>query len=236
MDRSRGILYVATGERYRDEAAQSAASFKATMPDVPIAIVTDDTASAGRHGCFDVVVEHERPEYSYMDKALPLNASPYDATLFVDTDTYSLAPCYEVFELLDHFELALAHAPLRAHFYFPPSCPASFPELNTGVIAYRKSDGFSSLVDAWIASFERQPPGGDDQPAFREALLASRLRFAVLTPEYNLRTCFAYFLGGNAEVKIVHDRGASLRRAIERLRLKEKTLFPRVVDPSVCAR
>jgi hypothetical protein len=69
----------------------------------------------------------------------------------------------------------------------------------------------------------------DDQPAFREALYASDLRFAVLTPEYNLRACFAYFLGGNVEVKIIHARDHCLDEAIATLRAAPKALLPRVV-------
>jgi len=232
MDRSRGILYVATGESYGREVASSAASFKSTMPDVPIAVFTDDPASASRLDCFDLVLDHVGSRYSYIDKARPLSATPFEATLFLDTDTFSLAPCHELFELLDHFDLAVAHAPLRAHSHFPSGCPASFPELNTGVIAYRRSGAFERLVDDWIAIFDANPPGSDDQPAFREALLASRMRFAVLAPEYNLRTCFPYFLGGNADVKIVHDRGPNLERAVSRLRREGRALFPRVVDPA----
>ena len=158
MDLSRGILYVATGARYREEAARSASSFRSTMPDVPIALCTDDPEAAGALDCFDTVVQHTGARYSYIDKARPLTASPFDRTLFLDTDTHSLSACHEVFDLLDHFDLAVAHAPLRGHFGLPPGCPA-FPELNTGVIAYRTSSGFAALVDGWISRFETQAPG-----------------------------------------------------------------------------
>ena len=230
MDRSRGILYVATGETYRQEAVQSAESFKVNMPDVPIAIFADDTASLKELGCFDVVHELPECEFSYVDKLAPLKASPFPRTLFVDTDTYCVTACHDVFDLLDRFDLAAAHAPLRAHYYFPPSCPPAFPELNTGVIAYRNTEEFGRLVDNWLSIFRSQAFETDDQPAFREAVYASPIRLGVLPPEYNLRTCFAYFLGGNADVKIVHDRGQSLQNSLEILRSEPKTLFPRSVD------
>jgi hypothetical protein len=226
-----GILYVATGERYQEETRRSASSFKATMPDVPVAIFTDDPAVARNAGCFDVVRELTDCQHSYIDKLRPLVQSPFEWTLFLDTDTYSAAPCYELFDLLDRFDLAVAHAPLRAHFHFPPSCPISFPELNTGVIAYRNTRAFQALVANWLAIFESQPLEYDDQPAFREALYASNLRFAVLTAEYNLRACFPYFLGGNAEVKIIHARDHCLDEAIATLRSVPKALLPRVVTP-----
>jgi hypothetical protein len=78
-------------------------------------------------------------------------------------DTYSAAPCYEVFDLLDRFELAVAHAPLRAYFHLPPSCPFAFPEVNTGVIACRNTSAFHALVANWIEIFESQPDLEYDQ-------------------------------------------------------------------------
>jgi hypothetical protein len=101
----------------------------------------------------------------------------------------------------------------------------------TGVIAYRNTRAFRALVAQWIAIFASHPRQYDDQPAFREALYASDLRFAVLTPEYNLRACFAYFLGGNVEVKIIHARDHCLDEAIATLRAAPKALLPRVVTP-----
>jgi hypothetical protein len=232
--RRQGILQVATGETYLGEATRSAASFKATMPDVPIAIFTDDPATAREHHCFDMVFEHPHGRRSNADKLAPLKASPFERTLFVDTDTHSIAPCQEVFDLLDRFDLAAAHAPIRANFHIPPDLPASFPELNTGVIAYWNTPGFRSLVDHWLSLLAAQPAEGRgvDQPAFREALYRSGLRYAVLPPEYNLRTCFPFFVGGNAEVKIVHDRGASLDRGIAAVRATPKTVLPRAFDPT----
>jgi hypothetical protein len=229
-----GILQVATGETYLAEARRSAASFKQTMPDVPIALFTDDPATARKDGCFDLVLEHTYGRRSNADKLAPLKASPFEKTLFVDTDTHSIAPCLEVFDLLDRFDIAAAHAPIRANFHIPPNLPASFPELNTGVIAYWNTPGFRSLVDHWISLLASQPADarGVDQPAFREALYRSGLRFAVLPPEYNLRTCFPFFVGGNAEVKIIHDRGESLDRGIAALQATPKTVLPRAIDPT----
>jgi hypothetical protein len=226
-----GILYVVTGARHQEESRCSARSFKTTMPDVPIAIFTDDAPAARAAGCFDVVRELPDCRHSYVDKLRPLVESPFERTLFLDSDTYSAAPCHEVFDLLDRFDLAVAHAPLRAHFHFPPGCPISFPEVNTGVIAYRNTSAFQALVANWIAIFASQEDLEYDQPAFREALYTSDLRFAVLTPEYNLRACFPYFLGGNVEVKIIHARGHCLDQAIAGLRAAPKALLPRVVTP-----
>jgi hypothetical protein len=232
MDRDKGILYVATGDQYVREAGNSARSFKKTMPDIPSAIFTDDTALAEEGQCFDLVEQYEDPFHTYADKIAPLKKSPFEKTIFLDADTYSLAPCDEIFDLLDRFDLAVAHAPLRVYYYSPPDCPACFPEINTGVIAYRRTSDFERLVDSWLSIYATQPPEAKtyDQPAFRQALYTSTMRFAILTPEYNLRTCFPFFIGGNAEVKILHDRGESLREAIATLEKSRKVIFPRAID------
>lgn len=229
--RDTGIQYVATGERHQEEARRSACSFKATMPDVPIAIATDNPSTARAARCFDIVRELTDCRHSYVDKLRPLVESPFERTLFLDTDTYSAAPCHEVFALLDRFELAVAHAPLRAHLHFPLACPMSFPEMNTGVIAYRNTPAFQALVAQWIAIFDSQTEIDCDQPSFREALYASDIRFAVLTSEYNLRACFPYFLGGNVAVKIIHARDQDLDEAIACLSADPLALLPRVVTP-----
>ena len=67
-------------------------------------------------------------------------------------------------------------------------------------------------------------------------MYASDLRLTVLTSEYNLRACFPYFLGGDAEVKIIHARGHCLDEAIAHQRAAPKALLPRVVTPCDRAR
>jgi hypothetical protein len=54
---------------------------------------------------------------------------------------------------------------------------------------------------------------------------------AVLPPEYNLRTCFPYFVGGNTTVRILHDREDSLESAQARWQVMRPQLMPQVVAP-----
>lgn len=229
-----GLLYVATGEAYIKEARQSAQSFKAHMPDIPIALFTDDVTMAGNSGIFNHVEQLEDPQYSYIDKILVLKSSPFDKTIFLDTDTCSIAPCYELFHLLDYVDFAAAHDPVR-YCWTLENCPECFPELNTGVIAFRNSKHFNSLVDDWHAIYRHhqqmdQPPP-HDQPAFREAAFRSPARFSVLAPEYNLRTCYPYMIGGRSSAKIIHDRGEDLQQAlaIHAIDSKHQQPCPRVI-------
>jgi hypothetical protein len=237
MHTSRGFLYIATGRKYIDEALASAASFKATMPMVPIALFTDCPDAIPPGNVFCQVRPVPAPKYDFVDKILLLKESPFDRTVFLDSDTYSVSPCPELFEVLDRFDFAAAHAPSRDSWRHPEMrVPPCYPEFNTGVIAYRNGPEFRELVDEWHARYigfgQLSPPPPHDQAAFRDAAFQSRARGLVLPPEYNTRSCFPYFLAGRSAVRILHDRTASLRTAIAVVRSQDpEQILPSVIDP-----
>lgn len=212
-----GILYVATGQRYVDEAQRSAASAKRQMPDLPRTLHVD-AASEVERGLFTEVRLIEKPTYTFFDKILPLIESPYERTLFLDTDTLVIDPVQEVFELLDRFDLGYVHGPWRAcPGYALEACPSAFAEPNTGVILYRRGEAVKDLFSRWANLYAGQlrsaTPPAHDQPAFRQVLYESSLRFVVLPPEYNFRTVFPGLCGGGLRVKILHGRDPSLGAA-----------------------
>jgi hypothetical protein len=212
----RGIIYVATGERYVREALESARSAREHMPNVPIAMFTDRPELAGPP--VDIVLTIDNPRRDFAEKIPPLTRSPFEKTLFLDTDTLVCGNCEELFDMLDRFELLVAHDPWRADYNFE-TLPPCFPTMNTGVIAYRKTPAFEALVRDWLdthfARFAHMEP--NDQPAFRHALYHSNLRFLVLPGEYNLRLYHPCFVGGHAAVKIVHDRNPFAARIVRAL-------------------
>ena len=217
-DPSKGFLYVATGRSYMEEAIRSATSFKKQMPDMPICLFTDLPDDAANAACFNVVRDIPKPAFGPSDKFFGLNNSPYDQTVFLDTDTYCVDQVIELFRLLERFEIAAAHAPVRAMNLVPAGVPRSFPELNTGVIAYRRCDAVVDLFKRWEADyldFRERRQINRDQLSFRKAAYFSAVNLTILPPEYNLRVVFSYFVGGMGPVKIIHGRGGDLRRALK---------------------
>lgn len=249
---SKGILYVATGEKFLLESVKSARSVKRHMPDCPMSICTDQPNHPALD-IFDDVREINYPTHSFLDKITPLAETPYDKTLFLDTDTFIMDSVDDVFLLLDRFDLAYCHAPER---YCPKisikSCPTSFTEPNTGVFAYRKTDEVLRTFDDWKRRYliHLEQVKVHDQPAFREALFHSSLNLYVLPPEYNTRTPFPVFKGGQMKTKILHGRNPSLALAkgqinkrlgirvydfgkYERMRWKLKNLWKRLFNPAL---
>lgn len=218
-----GIIYIATGKKYRLEANGSARSVRAVMPDVSITLYTDTQADLDT-ALFNTIEILENPTYSFFDKIIPLCDSPYRKTLFLDTDTIVVDPVYELFDVLDQFELTYCHAPNRGADSpkMLSVCPIAFVEPNTGVMSYVKTDKVIALFKEWAAYYrdllsETPARVRHDQPALRKVLYHSDIRGLVLPPEYNLRTIFPMFKG-NMPAKILHGREPTLSRALEVMR------------------
>jgi hypothetical protein len=202
---SDGVLYVARGERYLKAAVQSAQSVRRVTPDVEIAIATDSPAPAA----FDRAIALYEPD-GYRAKILGMLASPFDRTLLIDVDSYVAADVSEAFRILDAFDIAAAHDPNRASLPLD-DVPDSFAELNTGVIAYRRTEPVDRLLHAWLEEYDRLAPLAPtsyDQPSFRRALYrATDVRLAVLPPEFNTRFWKAGYY--NQPVRILHGWGST---------------------------
>jgi hypothetical protein len=224
-----GFLYIATGPRHVGEMLASARSVRKHMPGVRIAVYTDQSNLPA--DVFDEVRRIENPRHSFIDKIAPLCETPFERTIFLDTDTIACAPFHDLFEILDRFDLAVAHAPFRHDRPFvTPNC---FAEVNTGVMAYRRGEAVTALLQDWLRLYEKEVAEtgcmDSDQPAFREALYRSPVSLYVLPTEYNLRTVMPVAVG-RCKVRIIHGRGPDMA-AVERWVNASKSI--RLFLPSV---
>jgi len=196
-----GIYYIATGDHFVREAEISAQSVRDAMPDIPIAIATDVEPEFD----YDYVIDIPDPEHGFVDQINNLHRSPFDRTLHFDTDIYVGSDVSDLFELLNRFDIAVAHNHNR-EVYDPPSVPDCFPEYNTGVIAYQNDGDLRGFTRAWKENYESlvREDKTQNQPSFRKTLYESNLRVATLPPEYN---CMVRYPGHvRNEVKIGHSR------------------------------
>lgn len=228
-----GILYVVYGgarsaeyrKRLFDELALSLESVKATMPDMPVALVTDPVmADMVTDQPIDHVLERELPDvgWSWTYKIDGLAETPFDHTIYLDTDTYLTDSITETLALLDHFDLAATLAVDLVTGYYPPECeiPLAFPELSTGVLVYRQSPAMQQLFVRWSELHAEHETRGKwigfgSQNTLRMALYeAHDVRFAVMPHEYNCAANYAGML--NFEVKVVHEHDTSYLKTYAR--------------------
>ncbi len=184
-----GVVFVATGARYIACAEAAARSVRRHMPHVPIALFTDaGQLGIALSGVFDPVIELE--SVHHRSKVDCLMNTPFDRTLFLDADIRVLEDVSELFDLLERFDMAMAHAHARnrdaTRAVWKQELPDAFPQFNTGVIAVRRNAQTQALLQDWSANY-KAAGFRKDQVTLRELLWASDLRLATLPPEYNIR-------------------------------------------------
>ena len=220
----RGFLYIANGRRWADEAATSLRSLRAWHPDVEVAIFTDDPAHVSRAG-FDVVCPlPERAWVRSEPKVWGVGQSPFERTVFLDTDTRICGDLSELFEVLDRFDFAAVPVPRRnfkRDFHaVPADMPAAFQCPNGGMLVYRDSAATKDFLADWWDRYQAdritvdaaKAAGHDvyilDQPSLQAALWQSDCQMLLLPPEYNTRTLYykSRPLTAVGRVRIIHGR------------------------------
>ena len=222
-----GILLVATGEKYVQEAIPLVESIRLHMSDIPIHVVTDVETNIPDN-LFDEVdradvdfsdIPADKRGFMFRDYAL--TRSKFDRTVHIYTDTYIGTSLYEVFHGLSRFELIVGAAPARVDSYGDSSIPYSkqdpgsylvIPRINCGFIAYTRKLVEKEFFEKWInlyrmgieAAERRNRPKYSDQSEFRKLLWNSDVNFQIMPPEFNFRTGAPQYLDGH--VRIAHGR------------------------------
>jgi hypothetical protein len=209
-----GVLYIATGEKYIKEASNSAESVNNQMPDIDTAIATSDIEQD--LSTFDQVIELEKADRTSIDgrqwlinSTIGPNLSPFDRTLYLDSDTRVCTDISEVFDMLNDFDLVMARTPGRTHESSSiPEVPEMWDLYNCGVIGYRNSLETKEFLKRWREVYRdllEKQDHPEDQPAFLKALYHSEnLQWFTLPRRYNVR--FPRRGALNGEVKIIHGR------------------------------
>jgi hypothetical protein len=205
-----GIIYSCTGEVYVGEALRSARSSLRhnRLPHVLFASADVD----GEQGL--TVTRFQPSSNPYVDKIANMRRSPFERTIYLDSDTFVVDEIVHLLSLLDHYDIAVAYAPAYRGLD-DPAVPAAFYEFNTGVLAWRASERVADFMRSWeqtyIAWLGDEPFAGAgkasrsrraDQPAFRRCAWEHGLRLFVLGPEYNLR--LGYPAAVVDRVRVIH--------------------------------
>lgn len=203
-----GILYVATGKKYIHEAIESATSCRKSNP-YPIGLITDSHEYQLPQGLFDSVIIKDA-QYSYRDKLL-IRYTPFEKTIFLDTDTLVINELGDLFRLLDFREFAV-HQQDEGYEYNMPELSNAMPEFNTGVIAFRMTDDVQKLFLNWNASFETVREIVTDQYHLRRALYESTVKYAIFSSAYNFIVSYNNYV--IQQVKVLHGRPFQFLREV----------------------
>jgi hypothetical protein len=207
MNHTCGIIYVATGKKYIQEAQISAQTVK-NITKLPATLFTNDISLVTQKELFERVIIIPDAKCHFVDKTYGMLHTPYDKTLFLDSDAKLVRDITHLFELLSHFDIALAPDKNRTTGEYKTT-PYAFFEWNTAVVLFRKNEITSRLFQKWReANLEEyhQKVEHSDQPSFKHLLFYSEARVYPLPNCYNFITNGLLHLNGKSPVFVIHGR------------------------------
>ena len=203
-----GIIYVNTAHengKYIAEAEKSCLSFKKFIADAEYFLCTDalDVSSS----VFDKILpedftlpkflegtDHKNGQMVGKLKISPKMAdTKHDMLGYFGSDLYALSPLSKgVFDVLDRFDLGIAHAPHRINTSLGnsslPMIPTTFPELNGDLVVWRNTNKMRKFLEEWRDMYLSHELGHPhDQGALRYLAYMRDIRIAIFPPEYNYR-------------------------------------------------
>jgi hypothetical protein len=202
---SSGVIYVATGDRYIEEAKFSAKSLKENNR-IQVTVFSDRDIESKY---IDNVKSIDDHRYGILTPSM----LEYDRTFLLDSDTYITENISEIFELLDKFDIAapqsktrtpeLSERPTHRFEYVSEDVPDAFPIYSTGILAIKDNNRCREFLKNWnklYDSYNDTADVADIEPAFRETVYKSDLRIATLPREYCFWPRDPGYLNGPAKI------------------------------------
>lgn len=200
------------------EAVRAAESVRVAFTngsDIPIALITN-AAFMTREKVFSKVIVWN--ETQVLDKSLRLRIkiqamceSPFERTLFLDTDTMVLEDVTELFDIVSVYDVALAERPPFRPSYASGAMAHIKNTYNTGMILFRRNARTHILFQAWAFRYYQKRSHRShflDQKALWKVMThfdVPDLRVAELPFSYNFRPKpFSRLFHG--PIRILHHR------------------------------
>jgi hypothetical protein len=146
-----GVLYIAFGEKYQREALASIAAVRRFHPYLPCCIITDSNIEPPP-SYVRILLRPPEAKHHLLAKPRYLPESPFDRTLFLDTDTTTVRPIADLFRLLDRFDIGVYMLP--AYIYNPKYGYLTWA--NSGVILFQRCQPVSETFDRWLELFDQE--------------------------------------------------------------------------------
>ncbi|WP_431857340.1 hypothetical protein [Azospirillum sp.] len=197
----RGILYIVWGEALKGLLQRSIQSVKAHHSELPIQVVT--------------LPADLDPYKGLLEKSRMFDLSPFETTLFLDSDTVVLGRLDFGFAQAERYGVACAicECPWAGRYQ---GLSGDLIEYNTGVLFFARKakplfDRWRELAPAIDSSFYHVPPGRkvvgrmdfNDQAGFAKAVDDTGFLPAALPPNWNFRPRWQKSFFG--PLKIWHD-------------------------------
>ena len=99
-----------------------------------------------------LIVIDELRGSNFASKIIGMKNTPFNKTIFMDTDTYMVECKDGLFDVLEKYDIGMCihEGEHTALFESQPVFSPFFNEFNTGMVVYVKNDGVLKLLDDWL--------------------------------------------------------------------------------------
>jgi len=188
-----GFLYIAFGPSFSAEALLSVRSLRRFQKERVCVFTDQPEIFEGNDLDIEtktITPRHLRAKVDYIDQ------SPFEKTIYLDSDTVIVQNVSDLFTLLERFDVTATIDAARKRENIAKkisrykSIPYAFPEVNGGVLGFTSSPASLRMLEFWQKYFydNFNETNGWDQPSLRIALWESQVRLATLPAEYNVRS------------------------------------------------
>jgi Nucleotide-diphospho-sugar transferase len=201
----RGVLYCATNHFvYLEAALISAMAFRQLNPDIPVTLICDRPIGLPLQDygitAIELPIGQNHTFASRNLKTQLARLSPYDETLYIDSDILPLKSIAPIWRYLSDADMAMVvdrlptvaecdHiAPVERdytiEFLAARSLPSTTTQFNSGVMLWRNNGNTQKLFEQWQQEwlqFQKQ-----DQLALVRAMVKSPLTISQLPVNYNI--------------------------------------------------
>lgn len=204
MAMEKGFIYYSIGDVAIIEARRSVRSLLRHMPEAKVTVFTEQPEKFEEYGVNTVKApaKHGKDTRAHL-----LQQSPYEQTFYIDSDTFFLDSCWDMFDYLKGHDMALALSNLNSE----KSADDETLFYNCGIIGYSKKNSSMEILRRWEEAIKVHlsiDERSKDEPPFAEVAEELKPDINILPEIYNFRPQLEKDVKDLDGVKLLHSHWA----------------------------
>jgi hypothetical protein len=228
-----GVLYVVDGLRYANEVKLAVLRLR-QISNINICIISNELYSEfdifNNVNNLEIKILQSLQETKFASKVIGLLNSPFERTLFMDTDTFVVNKIDFIFELLNLYDCCFTLEPSisTTQFELLDDYVNSIGEFNSGVVLFNNSEIVMDFFRFWMEILNNKKYSQDyfDMPQLRNAYINCNLkpRIGIMPDNFNLHGLKSYLII-HGTVYIIHERFGTYYNSFSERMLSNKEML-----------